>query len=66
MGRVDLRDAGMMQVSEQLGLDLEPALDGAGEELAAQHLERDDARGMLLVREVDDAGAAGADLADQR
>ena len=60
--RVDLRDARVVKVAEQLGLDLEPALDGARHEFAAEHLQGDDPRGMLLVGEVHDAGRAGTNL----
>ena len=64
MRGVDIGDARVVEVREQLGFDHESALDGAREELAPQHLERDDSRRMPLMRQMDDAGPAGPDLTD--
>jgi hypothetical protein len=62
MRGVDLRDPRMLQLTEQLCLDLEAPLHGARHEFAAQHLQGDDPRRMLLVGEIDDAGRARTDL----
>src|SRR5690606_15827361 len=74
---VDGGDAGVAEAGEGLGLVGEAAFGGAGGragsqtrggprgEPAAQELEGDGASGLLLLGLVDDAHAAGADLADQ-
>ena len=64
VGGVDMGDTRMLQMREDLGFDLEAALNCAGHELAAKHLERNHTRRMLLVGEIHDARRACSDLTD--
>ena len=57
-GLVDLRDAGVMQPAQNLGLVGEPLDDGGGGEAEADDLEGHDAAWAILLRLVDGAHAA--------
>ena len=57
-GLVDLRDAGVMQPAQDLGLVGEPLDDGGGRESATDDFEGDGAAWVILLRHVDGTHAA--------
>ena len=61
-GFEDLRDAGMLEHSQNLGLELESLVQARRHQIGTDHFQRHGAAGMLLLREVDRAHAALADL----
>jgi hypothetical protein len=63
-GLVDLRNAGVAKAPEHLGLLPEPRQQGAGDESRPDDLERHGAARVLLLRLVDAAHPAFADLAE--
>ena len=63
---VDVRDAGVIEAGQDLGLVLESPLGALGAETGVHDLERDGAMRLVLFRLVDGAGAPGGDPTPNR